>query len=151
RDPALRAATQHALEDPHDCIAHRASLTTADKDAIIAALLDAGLLNPGEIASFPGGARAGVFPPVLHDGTQCPHLPQRFYSAPGSSPGGHHTYPGGLVVHETFNSLSYQSFAENYRRVFGRSAIDGAAEVDGFAARDGAGLDRDIVIAAPLW
>ena len=151
RDLALRATTQQALEDPAYCIAHRADLTTADQDAVVAALLAAGLLDAGEAARFPGGGRAGVFPPVLQDGGACPRLAQRFYSAPGSPGGGHHTYPGGLVVHESFNSLSYESFAENYRRVFGRSALDGAAEIDGIAPRGDTGLDHDLVVAAPLW
>ena len=151
RDIALHAATQQALEDPGYCIAHRADLGDADKDAVVAALITAGLLSPGDAAGFPGGGRAGVFPAVLHDGGHCPQLPQRFYSAPGSPRGGHHTYPGGLVVHESFNSLSYQSFADNYRRVFGRSAIDGSAEIDGVIARTDARIDQDVVVAAPLW
>jgi hypothetical protein len=151
RDTALHAATQQALEDPGYCIAHRADLTDADKDAIVGALIAAGLLDANDAARFPGGGRAGVFPPVLLDGGHCPRLPQRFYSAPGSPGSGHHTYPGGLVVHESFNSLSYQSFADNYRRVFGRSGLDGSAEVDGLVPRSDARLDQDTVIAAPLW
>lgn len=151
RNLALHAATQQALEDPAYCIAHRADLTAADKDAIVAALLAAGLLDAGEAAGFPGGGRAGVFPPVLQDGGPCPRLAQRFFSAPGSPTGGHHTYPGGVVVHESFNSLSYESFADNYRRVFGRSALDGSAEIDGISPRGETGLDHDIVVAAPLW
>jgi hypothetical protein len=151
RNVNLHVLTLQAIEDPNYCIAHRASLADTDKDAIVIALTSAGLLDANEVAGFPGGARAGVFPPVLADGTKCPKLAQRFYSAPGSPGPGHHTYPGGLVVHESFNSMSFQSFADNYRRVFGRNAIDGSAQVDGLAATTGAGLDPDIAVAAPLW
>jgi hypothetical protein len=151
QDATLRRATRNALLDADTCIAHRADLTDADKDAIVQQLLAAGLLNSGEAASFPGGARAGVFPPVLDDGTHCPHLPQRFFSAPGSGNGGHHTYPGGLVVHESFNLHSNLSFAGNYRRVFGRSSFDGLPEIEGPLPRAGVDVVEDIMIAAPLW
>jgi hypothetical protein len=147
----LHILTLQALEDPNYCIAHRANLTDGDKDAIVAALTTAGLLDATEVSKFPGGARAGVFPPALADGTSCPRLPQRFYSAPGSPAQGHHTYPGGLVVHESVNSLFYQSFADTYKRVFGKSGADGNAEVDGVVPRGDVGLDPDITVAAPLW
>ena len=39
RNLALHAATQQALEDPGYCIAHRADLTDADKDAVVTALI----------------------------------------------------------------------------------------------------------------
>jgi len=151
RNVNLHVLTLQAIEDPNYCIAHRASLTNTDKDAIITALTTAGLLDANEVAGFPGGARAGVFPPVLADGTKCPKLAQRFYSAPGSPGPGHHTYPGGLVVHESVNSIFYQGLADGYRRVFGRNGLDGSAQVDGLAATPGAGLDPDITVAAPLW
>jgi hypothetical protein len=150
-DPALRHVTREALFDPNVCVLHRADMTEADKDAIVQALLDAGLVKAGEAANFPGGAKAGVFPPVLDDGSRCPRLPQRFFSAPGSGTGGHHTYPGGLVVHESFNSLSNLSFATNYRRVFGHSGADGLAEIDGPVPRHDVAIVEDVMIAAPLW
>lgn len=150
-DPNLRAVTQSALFDPNVCVLHRADLTDADKDAIVQQLLAAGLVNAGEAAGFPGGAKAGVFPPVLADGTHCPRLPQPFYSAPGSGTGGHHTYPGGLVVHESFNLLSHTSFADNYRRVFGRSGLDGSAQIDGILPPRADLIVQDIITAAPLW
>jgi hypothetical protein len=150
-NPTLRHATHEALFDPNVCILHRADLTDADKDTIVQQLLAAGLLDANESANFPGGARAGVFPPVLDDGGRCPRLPQRFFSAPGSGTGGHHTYPGGLVVHESFNSLSNNSFANNYRRVFGRSGFDGLAEIEGIVPRPDVIVDEDVMIAAPLW
>ena len=148
---SLRNQTWSAIVDPNVCVTHRADLRDADKDAIVQQLFAAGLLNPGEANNFPGGARAGVFPPVLDDGTACPHLPQRFFSAPGSGTGGHHTYPGGLVVHESFNQSSSLSFADNYRRVFGHSGLDGLAEIDGFLPRPDVAISDDIMTAAPLW
>jgi hypothetical protein len=150
-DPLLRRATHEALFDPHVCVTHRADMSEADKDAIVKALLDAGLVDTNEAANFPGGAKAGVFPPVVDDGTHCPQLPQRFFSAPGSGTGGHHTYPGGLVVHESFNSLSNLSFASNYRRVFGHSGFDGLAEIDGPVPRADVAVVEDVMLAAPLW
>jgi hypothetical protein len=117
----------------------------------VTALTTAGLLDATEAGKFPGGGRAGVFPPVLADGSSCPKLAQRFYSAPGSPASGHHTYPGGLVVHESVNSLFFQAFADTYKRVFGRSGLDGNAEVDGILPRANVGLDADIAVAAPLW
>ncbi len=70
---------------------------------------------------------AGIFPPLLEDGTECPRLPQPFFSAPGSSYGGHHSFPGGLVVHETFNDLSGIQLAAGYRRVYGSSSCPSEA------------------------
>jgi hypothetical protein len=151
RNPTLRAATHDALVNPDTCVTHRADLTDADKDAIVQQLLASGLLDAGEAGSFPGGARAGVFPPLVDDGTHCPRLPQRFFSAPGSGTGGHHTYPGGLVVHESFNLLSNLSFASNYRRVFGHSGFDGLAEIDGPVRRSDVEVAEDVMLAAPLW
>jgi hypothetical protein len=148
---SLRTATLDAITNPNTCIAHRAGLTDADKDAIVTQLTAAGFINGGEASSFPGGARAGVFPPVLDDGSRCPRLPQNFFSAPGSPAGGHHTYPGGLVVHESFNLQSNLSFANNYRRVFARSTIDGLPEIDGFFSRHDIEISEDLMIAAPLW
>ncbi len=58
-----------------------------------------------------GGNKAGVFPPVVNDGSNCPTLPQPIYSAPSSATGAHHSYPGGRMVHETFNSVSDMNFA----------------------------------------
>jgi hypothetical protein len=151
RDANLRRQTLDAILDPHVCIQHRAGLADADKDAIVQQLLAAGLLNAADAKTFPGGLRAGVFPPVLDDGSSCPHLPQPFYSAPGAPTGGHHTYPGGLVVHESFNTHSSQSFAHNYRAVFGRDGWSGLAEVEGPFLRPDVTIVEDIMTAAPLW
>jgi hypothetical protein len=149
RDRSLRRQTLAAITDPQMCIEHRAGLGDGDKDAIVQQLVAAGLLNAN--ASFPGGLRAGVFPPVLGDGSACPHVALPFYAAPGSPAGGHHTYPGGLVVHESFNLHSNKSFADNYRRVFGHDGSSGLAETEGRIPRPDVAISQDITVAAPLW
>jgi hypothetical protein len=104
-DAKLRKETLDALDDP--CIHHRANLTEAQKDAIVATLTAQGLINPADGAAIVGGVKASIFPPVLDDSSACPKLPQAFYSAPGStSVNGHHSYPGGLVVHESNNDVA---------------------------------------------
>jgi len=105
----LRHQTLDALSNPRTCITHRAGVDAAKKDALLQQLTTAGLINPADGAAFPGGALAGVFPPVLDEGSACPHLPQAFFSAPGSVYGGHHSYPGGLPIHESNNDISDQN------------------------------------------
>jgi hypothetical protein len=150
-DPTLKANVRALVEDRDVCIKHRAGETAASKQAIVDALSAAGLIAPADAAVFPGGALAGVLPPVLDAGSACPHLPQPFFSAPGSVFGGHHSYPGGLPVHETFNDLSDVSFAANYRRVYGHPGPGGLPVVgDGFFDRVDIDIDEDIIVAAPL-
>jgi hypothetical protein len=156
RNPALRGATFDAIDNPSTCIQHRAGTGDAEKDAILAQLKTQKLVDLADDATFPGGLKAGVFPPVLDDGSSCPHLPQPFFSAPGSVFGGHHSYPGGLVVHEAFNDSSSISFAANYRRIYGNAGRDGLPEVrlgdgDGDDHDEGFEIDQDTVLAAPIW
>src|ERR1700675_1996538 len=66
-DPHLLAQTYEALANPQTCLAHRANLNAAQRQTIVNNLLAAGLLNPADDASFPGGLINGVFPPVLND------------------------------------------------------------------------------------
>jgi hypothetical protein len=138
------------------CVRHRANETAASKQAVVDALGAAGLIAAADAAAFPGGALTGVLPPVLEAGSACPHIPQPFYSAPGSVYGGHHSYPGGLPIHEGFNDLSDTSFAANYRRVYGHpgpgglpviAAADGDHDTDDKVDVD---IDQDIILAAPL-
>lgn len=154
QDAKLRTATLEVIDNPGVCIAHRARLTKAQKDAVLSELLGQGLMDPADGVRFPNGSFAGVFPPVL-DGTDCPKLPQPFYSAPGSSFGGHHGYPGGLMLHEAFNEVSSLNFASGYRRVYGSSRSDGLPVVGGSRGADEAAADvfisDDIAIAAPIW
>jgi hypothetical protein len=156
----LRKETLDALGDP--CIHHRANLTDAQKDAIVATLTSEGLVNSADAAAIIGGVKAGIFPPVLNDGSGCPELPQAFYSAPGStSVNGHHSYPGGLVVHESNNDVADVHLAQEYRQIYGHPGAKGLPTVPRenqghFAAPEGNGdsdifIDEDLIIGAPLW
>ncbi len=133
-DPKLRQATLDGLQ-PNTCIAHRAGLTDSRKAQIVEWLVAEGLADTADGSQFPGGLVAGIFPAVKDDGSACPQLPQRFESAPGSSFGGHHSYPGGLAMHESFNLASSLNFAELYRSKYG----------------PGVAIDPDLTIAAPIW
>jgi len=149
RDPHLRKETLDAIQNPDTCIRHRAGLTLATKQQIVQALVAHGLVNPALDATQPGGLLAGVFPPVLDDGTSCPKLPQPFESAPGSGNSSHHSFPGGLPVHEAFNERSDQYLAANYRTNYGRVAEDG--DDDHRFVHPGVAIDEDVIIAAPIW
>jgi hypothetical protein len=155
-DRALRLNVRDLVENRLACVRHRANETAASKQAVVDALSAAGLIAAADAAAFPGGALTGVLPPVLEAGSACPHIPQPFYSAPGSVFGGHHSYPGGLPIHESFNDLSDTSFAANYRRVYGHpgpgglpviAAADGDHDADDKVDVD---IDQDIILAAPL-
>jgi hypothetical protein len=156
-DAGLRAATQDALFNPDTCVTHRARLTESDKKAILAELQRQGLFNTTDAGAFPGGAMAGVFPPLRDDGTACPHLPQAFGSAPGSVFNGHHSYPGGLAVHESFNLSSAISFRENYLLNVGIPGEDGLPRVAPLPGSHDAAehsdltISHDWIVAAPLW
>lgn len=162
QDNKLRKETLDALGNPNTCVRHRENLTDAQKDAIVQTLLSQGLVNPADAASIQGGVKAGVFPPLANDGTSCPKLPQAFFSAPGSaSVFGHHSYPGGLVVHESNNDIADIHLAAEYRQVYGHSKRNGFPVIDadgpwgGFGWRGGDGsdifIDEDLIIGAPLW
>ena len=147
RDAALRQETLDATTNADTCVRHRAGLSVADRQAILDRLLAERLYSAADAAAFPGGAMAGVFPPVLADGSPCPKLPQPFRSAPGSSFGGHHSMPGGLPIHEAFNEKSDVSLAENYARNYRVPGLPGEAD-DGHAFP---GLNEDVILAAPIW
>lgn len=127
QDEKIRAATLDALK-PDTCIAHRAGLTSEQKSGILTKLTAAGFLSADS-------AMAGVFPPVREDGSDCPKLPQRFDSAPGSNFGGHHSYPGGLAIHESFNLTNSLNLANEYRQKYGPDLT----------------INIDFLIAAPIW
>ena len=155
---ALREQTEDALFNPATCVVHRARLTEAGKQAILAQLSAAGLYNPADGASIQGGVEAGVFPPVRNDGSACPNLPQSFGTAPGSSFGGHQSFPGGLSIHESFNMSSALSFGENYQLNYGMLGPDmlpHVAPLPPFHAAQPAHGDLDIardeLVAAPMW
>jgi hypothetical protein len=155
-DNTLAKNVHDLVEERMACIRHRTHESDATKQAVLDKLAAAGLYAATDAAAFPGGAMAGVFPPVLEAGSACPHLPQPFFSAPGSVFGGHHSYPGGLPIHESFNDLSDISFAANYRRVYGHTGAGGLpviAAADGDRDSDDSvdvDIDEDIIVAAPL-
>ncbi|TWB15424.1 hypothetical protein FBZ89_11417 [Nitrospirillum amazonense] len=128
-DPVIRAATEDALFNPATCVAHRANLDQAGRRAITDRLVAEGLADPG------AGLVNGLFPALPGEGGPCPHLPQPFAAAPGGNAGSHHSWPGGLPLHEAFNAQSAKDFATTYRAI------------------DGVGLDGqdDLIAAAPLW
>jgi len=151
-DFRLQSTIRDLVENRHACVRHRAGETTASKQAVIDKLTAAGLIAASDAAAFPGGALTGVLPPVAEAGSACPHLPQPFFSAPGSVFGGHHSYPGGLPIHESFNDLSDLSLAANYRRVYGHTGPSGLPEIPLVDTDDRSDLDinEDIIIGAPL-
>jgi hypothetical protein len=162
KDDKLRKETLDGLGNPNTCIQHRKNLTDAQKNAIVATLIAQGLVNPADAASIVGGVKAGVFPPVLDDGTACPKLPQPFFSAPGStSVFGHHSYPGGLVIHESNNDVADMHLADEYREVYGHAKHRGFPTLDtddltSFSAPEGDEdfdiyINEDIILGAPLW
>ena len=122
KDHKLRKETLDALGNAATCVQHRANLSDAQKNAILQSLVTQGLLNLTGATSIQGGAKAGVFPALVDDGTSCPKLPQKFFSAPGSaSVFGHHSYPGGLVIHESNNDVADVHLADEYRQVYGHT------------------------------
>jgi hypothetical protein len=161
-DDKLRTETLDALGNRDTCVRHRANLTAAQRTAIVQSLISNKLLNPADAATIAGGAAAGVFPALVDDGTACPKLPQAFFSAPGSaSVFGHHSYPGGLVIHESNNDVADIHLANEYREVYGHARSDGFPTIDrddlrAFAQRETDGdfdifIDEDLIIGAPLW
>lgn len=155
RDRDLREQSIDALFNPQTCVQHRSGLTAAKKQAILDALLSEGLYTVADAAAFPGGAAAGVFPPVRTGEEACPKLPQAFYAAPGSNFGSHHSYPGGLAIHEGFNVSSALSLAESYKLAYGTPGVDGLPRMAPLASHGAAQSDLEIsqdeVVAAPLW
>jgi hypothetical protein len=154
-DRTLARNVHQLVEERMTCIRHRANESSGSKQSILEALAAAGLYSAADAAAFPGGAMAGIFPPVDNAGSTCPNLPQPFFSAPGSVFGGHHSYPGGLPIHESLNDLSDSSFAANYRRVYGHPGPGGLPVIGGDGDRDqddavDVDIDDDIIVAAPL-
>jgi hypothetical protein len=153
----LRGQTLDAISNPNTCVRHRANVDAAKKAAILQQLLDQGLVDPHDDATFPGGLMAGVFPPILNDGSACPKLPQAFYSSPGSVFHGHHSYPGGLPVHESNNDISDVDLAYQYRSVYGHDS-DGFATINRHVLRTAPNdvdadifISQDIIVGAPIW
>lgn len=156
QDDSLRAQTVDAIANESTCVKHRANVSPAMQQTIVQQLLTAGLADPADNANFPGGILAGVYPAILSDGSACPHLPQTFFSAPGSVYGGHHSYPGGLPIHESNNDISDVYLANQYRAVYGHSAhgfpaMDPKVLLKKPAAKGEVFIDDDIIVGAPIW
>ena len=151
-DRKLREQTLDAVFNSRTCIVHRAHVTDAVKDQIISQLEQAGLVNPADAASITGGVKAGVFPPVRNDGSACPQLPLTVDATPGSNFGGHHSYPGGLAVHESFNDQSSINFADTYRGEYGQLGIARLPVAEGLSSRpEDNFINQDLILAAPIW
>jgi hypothetical protein len=154
-DSKLRSETLDAIANPSTCVQHRAGVDDATKNAILQTLIAERLVNVADDATFPGGLKAGVFPPLVNDGSACPQLPQPFFSAPGSAFHGHHSYPGGLPVHESNNDVADVHLAAEYRSVYGWSQGGLPAiqhdPVNVAGTHSAIFLDQDIIVGAPLW
>src|SRR5882762_5861588 len=156
RDDNLRNQTLDAISNPSTCVKHRASVSPAMQQAIVQQLLAAELADPADNGTFPGGLLAGIYPAIVNDGSACPQLPQAFFSAPGSVFGGHHSYPGGLPIHESHNDISDVSLANQYRAVYGHSAkgfpsLDPKVLLKKPAEKGEVFIDEDIIVGAPIW
>jgi len=150
-DAQLRAATLDSFLNPNSCIRHRVNVTDAVKNQIIATLTAQNLVNPADAASITGGLKAGIFPPVVNDGTACPMLPLTFKATPGSNFGGHHSYPGGLAVHESFNDQSSINFADTYRGEYGSLGEHHLPVTRGAQRSGDVRINQDVILAAPIW
>src|SRR5215475_8571481 len=147
----IRATTLDAITNRTTCITHRIGVDDAKKNAILQSLQNAGLINPADAAGIVGGMKAGVFPPVLDEGTNCPHLPVSFDAAPGSAFHGHHSYPGGLPIHEANNDQSDINFADLYRGSYGSDSERNLPIVKGEDRQSNVFIDQDIILTAPMW
>jgi hypothetical protein len=125
-DRDLRASILELVRAPHALYADRHP-TPALRLGVRDELARAGFV----VADAPV---RGIFPPATEP--EATTGVQPFWSAPGSSDGSHHAYPGGLAVHESFNASMAESFASAYDAHYfgGRPTIS-----------------RDTVIAAALY
>jgi hypothetical protein len=151
RNQKVREATLDSFLNPNTCVRHRAGVSDTIKNQIIATLTAQGLVNPADGAAITGGIKAGIFPPVVQDGMPCPHLPLTFAATPGSNFGGHHSYPGGLAVHESFNDQSSINFADTYRGEYGQLGRNHLPVAEGLSREGDVVLDQDAILAAPIW
>ena len=150
-DPGLQFATLDSFLNPSACIRHRAKVTDAVKNQIIATLVAQNLVNPADAAAITGGLKAGIFPAVINDGSACPIQPLTFKAAPGSNFGGHHSYPGGLAVHESFNDQSSINFADTYRGEYGQVGEHHLPVAKGARHEGDVRISQDVILAAPIW
>lgn len=123
-DARMRSDVLRLLENPAPLYARKYS-TPQSRTELRDALAREGFVRADAPVS-------GIFPP----GTDGASVVQPFWSAPGSAIDSHHSYPGGLLVHELFNSR----MAANFERTYDELYFGGRANVD-----------RDTVIAAAFY
>ena len=158
RSSDLRRNMNELMDYKRACVLHRSNLTAGDKTRILAQLDSQGLIDTADGPGFPGGLQAGVFPPVLKEGSQCARMPQAFDSAPGGATFGHHSEPGGLPVHEAFNDTSALGLAHSYKVVYGHTGRNGLPVIVRERGEDederknpAFVIDSDLVLVAPMW
>ncbi len=120
----LREPVLELLANPVPRYARRYR-TSEERVAVRDALARAGFVKAEDPLS-------GIFPP----GTDGTSAVQPFWSAPGSAYDSHHSYPGGLTVHELFNARMSEHFAGTYNAIYFPQARS---------------VDRDLVIAAAFY
>lgn len=151
RDRTLRTATLDAISNSKTCVQHRIGVTTL-KTKLLENLSTAGLVDLNDDKIFPGGLISGVFPPLQQEDSTCPQLPQSFISAPGGSFGGHHSHPGGLVIHELFNNFSGLSLNNLYKQIYGQHNRNQLPIVNiSKQTSSDISISDDLIIAAPIW
>lgn len=123
-DAALRAKALDLLENPVPKYALKYR-STQSRTALRDALAREGFVKADAPVS-------GIFPA----GTGSGGVVQPFWSAPGSALDSHHSYPGGLLVHEFFNA----TMAANFERTYDAVYFGGRPQVN-----------RDVAIAAALY
>jgi len=151
KDAKVRESTLDSFLNPKTCVRHRIGVNDSVKAQMLATLVSQGLVNPADAASITGGLKAGVFPPLALEGTQCPHLPLSFAATPGSNFGGHHSYPGGLAVHESLNDQSAINFADTFRGEYGQLGHHRLPVAQGSRPAGDVFIDQDVILAAPIW
>jgi hypothetical protein len=125
-ETSLRESVVALLRDPKPLYATRHP-TPESREAVRLALVRENLIA----ADAPLTA---IFPPGTE--ADAAHAPQPFWAAAGSDANSHHSYPGGLAVHERFNATIAAQFATAYDRIY-------------FDDRNA--VDRDTVVAAALY
>ncbi|MBV8152096.1 MAG: hypothetical protein JOY59_11100, partial [Candidatus Eremiobacteraeota bacterium] len=106
-DAPLRESVLALLHDPAPRFM-RAYPTTEARERMRATLVAGGFVA----ADAP---LEGIFPPnTLGRDT----APQPFWSTPGSGLDSHHSYPGGLAVHELFNARMAVGYSQQYDRLY---------------------------------
>jgi hypothetical protein len=123
-DNALRQSVLDLLHDPTPQFS-RAYPTEESRRALRDKFVAAGFIAANSPVE-------GIFPAGTMNRQ---NAPQPFWSTPGSVQDSHHAYPGGLAVHELFNSRMAVNFSQLYDRMYlsGRPA------------------SRDVAIGAALY